>query len=58
MGFSSSNIKKFLTFLYIWKTETLKKISYISENGNPKKLLIFWEMDLFSPCSKKQNNSP
>ena len=43
---SSSNIKKFLifsqkkAFLYFGK-QKLRKISYISEKGNPKKFLIF-----------------
>ena len=32
--------------------ETAKKIPYISGNGNPQKLLIFWEMEPFSPSQK------
>ena len=32
---------------------TQRKIPYISGNGNPKKLLIFWEIELLSPSSKK-----
>ena len=36
MELSGSNIKKFLTF-------SQKKV-YISENGNPKKLLVFQEV--------------
>ena len=47
MQLSSSNVKKFN------ETETPKKIPYVSGSGNPKKLLIFWEMELFSPSSKK-----
>ena len=38
---SRSNVKKRLIY------------SYISGNKNPKKLLIFWEMELLSPSSKK-----
>ena len=37
--------------------ETPKKMPYISGNGNPKKLLIFWEKDLFSPSSRKLKKS-
>ena len=37
MDLSGSNIKKFLIF-----QET--KLSYISGNGNPKKLLLFQEV--------------
>ena len=44
---SSSNIKKFQ------EMEALKKkIRFISRNGIPKKLLIFWEMELFSPLQE------
>ena len=32
--------------------ETAKKIPYISGNGNPQKLLIFWEMEPFSPSQE------
>ena len=42
MELSNSNIKKFLKF------------SYISGNENPKKLLIFWKMEIFIPSSKKE----
>ena len=34
--------------------ETLKKILCVSGNGNPRKLPIFWEMELLSPTSKKK----
>ena len=77
MDLSSSNIKKILifsqkkAFLMFRQTETPKKfiifleteLSYISGNGNSKKILIalkikktilkkfpiFWEMELYSP---------
>ena len=42
MELSNSNIKKFLKF------------SYISGNENPKKLLIFWKMEIFIPSSIKE----
>ena len=45
MKLSGSNNEKFLIFQ---ETETLKKVPYISRNGNPKKLLIFREMKPFS----------
>ena len=58
MELSGSNIKKFFlfsqkkAFLIFRETETTKKLfifqetelSYISGNGNPKKLLIFQEV--------------
>ena len=46
-------LKYFLYFPIFRETETLKKIPYVSGNENPKKLLIFWKMELFSPSSKK-----
>ena len=55
---SSSNIKKFLifsqkkAFLYFGK-QKLRKISYISENGNPKKFLIFKEVTFQARKMKK-----
>ena len=48
---SGSNIKNFLIF---WEVEIPKKILHISGNGNPKKLLLFWKMELFSPSSKNK----
>ena len=36
--------------------ETPKKNSFISENGNPKKVLMFLEMELLNPCSKNTKN--
>ena len=36
--------------------ETPKNFFCISGNGNPKKLLIFWEMELLIPSSNKQTN--
>ena len=48
-----SNIKKFLTFSYISGNGNRPNIIYISGNRNPKKLLIFREMELFSLSSKK-----
>ena len=49
--------KKFLYFLIFRKTETTKKIPYISGNGSTKKLLIFREMELLSPGSKNKKSS-
>ena len=43
MELFGSNIKKFQ------ETETPKKILFISVTGTLKKLLIFWEMEPFSP---------
>ena len=40
MELSDSNIRKFLIFSH------KKSFSYISGNGNPKKLLIFQEIEL------------
>ena len=45
MELSGSNIKKFLIF-------SQKKV-YISENGNPKKLLVFQEV-IFQKVSYKE----
>ena len=35
-----------------------KRTLYILENSNPIKLLMFQKMELSSPSSKKQKNSP
>ena len=43
-----------LYFLIFRETETPTKTPYISGNQNPKKILIFWEMELLSPSSKKK----
>ena len=52
-------LKNFSYFLIFWETETPKKISYISGNRNPKKLLVFQKMELLSPNSKtKQKYVP
>ena len=45
------------------ETKTLKKIPYISGNGNPKKVSYISEMELFSPPQEKifytsRNGSP
>ena len=53
MEHSSSSIKKILIFSYISGKENPPKILYIPGNGNSKKLLIYWEMELLSPSSKK-----
>ena len=67
MELSSSNIKKFLIFsqkkdfLIFRETETPKKflifqereLSYISGNGNPKRLLIFEEVTFQARKMKK-----
>ena len=58
MKLSSSNIKKFLIVSYILGKRNPQNILYISGNGNLKKLLIFWEMELFSPSSKNEKNVP
>ena len=56
---SSSNIKKILifsqkkAFLYFGKQKP-RKISYISENGNPKKFLIFEEVTFQAREMKKK----
>ena len=47
---SGPNIKHFLIFYHTSRKGNPLKTSYMSKNGNPKKLLIFWEMDLLSPC--------
>ena len=54
MELSGSSIKKFPIFSYILGSRNPEKIPYISGNGNPKKLLIFREMELFSPTSKNR----
>ena len=46
MELSGSNIERFLIF------------SCISGNGNPKKLFIFWKMELLSWSLEKKNNNP
>ena len=46
MKLFGSNIKKF-------RKRKLQKNPYISGNGNLKKLLIFWEIKLYSPPREK-----
>ena len=47
----------FLHFLIFLEMETPKKNPFISENGNPKKVLMFLETELLNPCSKNTKNS-
>ena len=48
----------FFIFLYSGKRKPRKVNPYISGNRNPKKLLIFWEIELLRPSSKKKKNTP
>ena len=48
-------LKNFLHLLIFQETKTLKKNPYISGNRNPKKLLIFLEIEFFNPSSKNIN---
>ena len=52
-------------FLMFWKTETPKKIIYISGNGNLEKnslhfrkrnFFIFWEMELYRSINFSKNS--
>ena len=53
MELSSSSAKKFLIFSYISGNGNPIKILYILGNRNSKKLLIFREIEIFSPSKKK-----
>ena len=48
----------FFIFLYSGKRKPRKVNPYISGNRNPEKLLIFWEIELLRPSSKKKKNTP
>ena len=50
--------KNFFILSYILENGNHKKIIYILGNKNSKKLVILQKMELLTPISKKQNNSP
>ena len=50
--------KNFFIFSNILENGNHKKIIYILGNKNSKKLVILQKMELLTPISKKQNNSP
>ena len=58
MELSGCSTRKFLIFSYISGNRNPEKNPYTSENGSHKELLVFLEMELFSPSSKNKIKNP